>query len=199
MTFSLLSVLSKKASASRFKSLQGGARPGTRGSALGHSFSTHAKAVNGTGVIAKDWVRVIEGLTMRNDLRFLTMLPWANALTCRHLLRPTRAWCPCCYGEWRANEQIVYDPLLWAFSEVQVCLRHQRRLRFQCHHCARNLPWLRRRTLPGHCSKCGRSEEHTSELQSRPHLVCRLLLEKKKTKRCSFLVCKKKKEDRREK
>src|SRR3989442_7489900 len=29
-----------------------------------------------------------------------------------------------------------------------------------------------------------RSEEHTSELQSRPHLVCRLLLEKKKTNRC---------------
>src|SRR2546429_2680422 len=30
--------------------------------------------------------------------------------------------------------------------------------------------------LPGH-----RSEEHTSELQSRLHLVCRLLLEKKKS------------------
>src|SRR5690625_6136302 len=28
----------------------------------------------------------------------------------------------------------------------------------------------------------GRSEEHTSELQSRGHLVCRLLLEKKKTR-----------------
>src|SRR5690554_7605041 len=28
-----------------------------------------------------------------------------------------------------------------------------------------------------------RSEEHTSELQSRPHLVCRLLLEKKKQRR----------------
>src|SRR3989442_3283377 len=27
---------------------------------------------------------------------------------------------------------------------------------------------------------CSRSEEHTSELQSRPHLVCRLLLEKQK-------------------
>src|SRR5439155_11966483 len=27
----------------------------------------------------------------------------------------------------------------------------------------------------------GRSEEHTSELQSRGHLVCRLLLEKKKS------------------
>src|SRR3989442_3080515 len=29
-----------------------------------------------------------------------------------------------------------------------------------------------------------RSEEHTSELQSRPHLVCRLLLEKKKHGAC---------------
>src|SRR3712207_7689536 len=29
----------------------------------------------------------------------------------------------------------------------------------------------------------GRSEEHTSELQSRQYLVCRLLLEKKKKKR----------------
>src|SRR3712207_7457670 len=29
----------------------------------------------------------------------------------------------------------------------------------------------------------GRSEEHTSELQSRQYLVCRLLLEKKKTMR----------------
>src|SRR3989442_6381039 len=28
-------------------------------------------------------------------------------------------------------------------------------------------------------SRDARSEEHTSELQSRPHLVCRLLLEKK--------------------
>src|SRR3989442_8060731 len=32
-----------------------------------------------------------------------------------------------------------------------------------------------------------RSEEHTSELQSRPHLVCRLLLEKKKKKKKRLL------------
>src|SRR5690625_7032761 len=32
---------------------------------------------------------------------------------------------------------------------------------------------------------CKRSEEHTSELQSRGHLVCRLLLEKKKKKNTS--------------
>src|SRR5690554_7246696 len=31
-------------------------------------------------------------------------------------------------------------------------------------------------------NQVNRSEEHTSELQSRPHLVCRLLLEKKNKK-----------------
>src|SRR5207253_7363479 len=38
---------------------------------------------------------------------------------------------------------------------------------------------LPRRTAGGAPAR-GRSEEHTSELQSRGHLVCRLLLEKKK-------------------
>src|SRR2546422_1819666 len=42
----------------------------------------------------------------------------------------------------------------------------------------------RRRSGPSAASRRrGRSEEHTSELQSRLHLVCRLLLEKKKKKR----------------
>src|SRR5690349_24247670 len=36
------------------------------------------------------------------------------------------------------------------------------------------------RTRPPRCASCARSEEHTSELQSRRDLVCRLLLEKKK-------------------
>src|SRR5690606_42022094 len=35
------------------------------------------------------------------------------------------------------------------------------------------------------CAHGRRSEEHTSELQSRENLVCRLLLEKKKASECS--------------
>src|SRR3712207_8506221 len=35
-------------------------------------------------------------------------------------------------------------------------------------------------------SQGGRSEEHTSELQSRQYLVCRLLLEKKKNTHCYY-------------
>src|SRR5437870_9806992 len=42
-------------------------------------------------------------------------------------------------------------------------------------------------TAPG-CAPARRSEEHTSELQSRGHLVCRLLLEKKKHIQSSPIV-----------
>src|SRR5690554_7386618 len=40
----------------------------------------------------------------------------------------------------------------------------------------------RPRSRPRTATRPRRSEEHTSELQSRPHLVCRLLLEKKETR-----------------
>src|SRR2546422_7379621 len=40
------------------------------------------------------------------------------------------------------------------------------------------------RSIPASWGRSERSEEHTSELQSRLHLVCRLLLEKKKKKVC---------------
>src|SRR3712207_8761848 len=42
-------------------------------------------------------------------------------------------------------------------------------------------------TRTGRRARGGRSEEHTSELQSRQYLVCRLLLEKKKT--THYLLC----------
>src|SRR3712207_9338685 len=56
----------------------------------------------------------------------------------------------------------------------------------------RRAPWRPRRPRPGRRrrrpssaprARRSRSEEHTSELQSRQYLVCRLLLEKKKTEK----------------
>src|SRR2546430_4650120 len=42
--------------------------------------------------------------------------------------------------------------------------------------------------LAAHGTGAGRSEEHTSELQSQSNLVCRLLLEKKKKKSIRILL-----------
>src|SRR2546429_6555036 len=54
----------------------------------------------------------------------------------------------------------------------------------RCHRPLPALPaypcsFLAREWTSGSRAACSRSEEHTSELQSRLHLVCRLLLEKK--------------------
>src|SRR5438876_8302166 len=56
-------------------------------------------------------------------------------------------------------------------------------LRSACHQAID--PSAGRRTAAGPVPqvRAGRSEEHTSELQSPVHLVCRLLLEKKKKKK----------------
>src|SRR2546429_2267066 len=55
--------------------------------------------------------------------------------------------------------------------------------------------WVRLPSVPAERWERLRSEEHTSELQSRLHLVCRLLLEKKKKRKqdishaCREKVC----------
>src|SRR6267378_1407148 len=59
---------------------------------------------------------------------------------------------------------------------------------------------LGRVTCPGYCTRPRRyrSEEHTSELQSRRDLVCRLLLEKKKKSRHRYDSANKAKESNRQ-
>src|SRR5438034_8133059 len=52
---------------------------------------------------------------------------------------------------------------------------------FRSSSCRSRAPRPPRAGSAAHCSR-GRSEEHTSELQSHSDLVCRLLLEKKKHK-----------------
>src|SRR5690625_6424316 len=52
----------------------------------------------------------------------------------------------------------------------------------------RDAPQLRAPARRGPVDEVLRSEEHTSELQSRGHLVCRLLLEKKKKNKQRKLI-----------
>src|SRR5690349_22654047 len=60
--------------------------------------------------------------------------------------------------------------------------RRRRSSRFDMRRAGRRRRWLQRRggRALDRRTRLGRSEEHTSELQSRRDLVCRLLLEKKK-------------------
>jgi hypothetical protein len=135
--------------------LRGGARIGTRGSALGNSFQPHARAINGFGVISRDWISGLRVLTKRHDIHYLTLSFWEPVLSRRNLFHPSRAWCPHCYEEWRNSGLTIYEPLIWALDVVKFCPRHNRPLRFECPHCNRKLSFLGRLSRPGHCSKCG--------------------------------------------
>src|SRR6266576_5146964 len=57
--------------------------------------------------------------------------------------------------------------------------------------------WIQVRDV--HAEHARRSEEHTSELQSRRDIVCRLLLEKKKKKKIKLIIKKKKKKNKKNK
>ena len=87
-----------------------------------------ARALNGTGDIAMDFVQALETLTLRSDLCFLTLLNCASILSPRGLFRGYKAWCPACYQKWRLSGQVVYEPLLWAIETVKVCLQHHQPL-----------------------------------------------------------------------
>src|SRR5436309_8354945 len=72
----------------------------------------------------------------------------------------------------------IFEPLLVGLEESLVgCLGRNARLRAQ-------QPFGGSSGELGHLVGAGRSEEHTSELQSREKLVCRLLLEKKNAACC---------------
>lgn len=121
---------------------------------LANSFRTLASAVNGHGIIAEAYIGALQKLTMRDDLRCLTMLPLRGIISYRHLIRPQRAWCPACYEEWYRSGQTTYEPLIWSLAVVTVCVRHRLRLRSRCHACNRELQFLASRTRPGHCNVC---------------------------------------------
>jgi len=115
-------------------------------------------SINGTQAWAREWIELLETLTGQSELRFLSMITWAEVLPPRGLLRTSRAWCPLCHEEWRLAGAIVYEPLLWALRAVTVCPRHQWPLCYQCPHqdCRRDLPLMSVQARPGYCCYCGR-------------------------------------------
>jgi transcriptional regulator with XRE-family HTH domain len=119
-----------------------------------HQTSSSTESLNSTGRMALELVQALEYQTLRLDLRYLTLLSWADILPPKGLLRRIRAWCPSCYNEWQHNQKPIYEPLLWALETVSICLKHRQQLRSCCPKCQRQLPALAWHSKPGYCSRC---------------------------------------------
>lgn len=125
---------------------------------LSSFWAKDARSLNGTGHLAQDMVAVLQTLTLRQDLRFLTLLTWGTVLPTRGLLRRNRIWCPVCYESWWQAGQVIYEPLLWSLEVVTVCPVHHCYLFSTCHYpdCQKIQPILGPHAQPGHCSHCKR-------------------------------------------
>lgn len=110
--------------------------------------------LNGVREIATELVRAVENLCKRNDLRFLTMLPWSDVLSEQLIHRRKRAWCPDCYEDMLRSESGVYDPLLWFLGPVLICVIHGCLLCSRCPKCDAEVLVLSGRARPGCCAKC---------------------------------------------
>lgn len=136
--------------------------PCTKGASIGGtpskmptSFFIDAFPLNGIGERARAWVSVLERMTGIRGLDLLTLLPWSKTISCVHLLRTHRAWCPYCYGQPPGPaDQQVYDRLLWTFQVVTGCPVHGCPLESICLSCTKEQYVFAPRMRPGYCSRC---------------------------------------------
>ncbi len=117
-----------------------------------------ALSLNGAGPAAQEWVQTLQALTLRNDLRFSTMLTWGEVIASSRLLRGSKAWCPSCYEAWKHTDHVIYEPLLWTIQGVTVCPVHHCYLSTECPHkdCKSQESLLTQVSRPGYCSHCTR-------------------------------------------
>jgi AraC-like DNA-binding protein len=120
------------------------------------TFVYQSHVLNGVRECSESFVRVLESLTGFRSLRGLTLLAWKEVISNRNVLKSIRAWCPCCFEEWRCSSLRVYEPLLWSIGSVSYCPLHLRALEESCPHCKQKLYVLSARSRPGHCCRCQR-------------------------------------------
>ena len=103
------------------------------------------------------WVKAMNSLMGRSDLRRATLLPWRQSLAPRALVRTHRAWCPVCLHGFARLGPTVYEPLVWRVADVSVCQHHRVHLEVQCPHCRRGRqPSFGAFARVGCCRGCGR-------------------------------------------
>lgn len=110
--------------------------------------------INASGGVAVDFVSAIGKMTARNDLQYLTLLPWKPLLPTPLLMRGMAAWCPACLTNWEQAGKPVYIPLIWTLDVVKFCPFHLRALRLTCPCCNLPQPLLGRCSWVGFCTRC---------------------------------------------
>jgi hypothetical protein len=120
-----------------------------------HGFHARTCSISGFGKTSERWIVALERATLRTTLRFLTLSPFDGAFSWQGgVSRDTRVWCPRCFVDWRAEDALIYEPLLWSIGIVTLCPRHLIPLVEECPHCNSRSKPLAVFSRPGLCSHC---------------------------------------------
>jgi hypothetical protein len=121
----------------------------------GDGFYKSSNAINGTGIIANDFIMAMEMLTMKPNLIDTTFIKYNLILPTRGLLKNKKSWCPLCLENMREEGiEKVYFPLKWTLQLYEVCPMHKLSLVSRCPNCNKEMDFLSRKSVPGYCSKC---------------------------------------------
>lgn len=109
--------------------------------------------INGISAFSLENIRIIEELTGRKDIQYTTMINWGGLFN-KNVVNSNRRWCSLCLESFRKELGLVYEPLLWAVSDIKICDKHQIELKEFCPHCKKKLSYISSSLLVGHCQYC---------------------------------------------
>ncbi|MGM0881144.1 MAG: TniQ family protein [Bacillota bacterium] len=132
-------------------------------------FIERSSTINGTHQLAESCVSMFERLTTLNQLDRLTLLSWRGRITSLDLLKQRLSWCPLCFHDWKTNNHVQYEPLLWMISGITICPIHNCYLHDHCPHCKNNMPILTNKSKIGFCSICNESLYKDTSIETQPH------------------------------
>lgn len=111
-------------------------------------------SANGLDMMALDFCKAMEKLTLQGDLKSTTLIRLGNCLSTFGLLRETKSWCPVCISDAKENDEIIYEPLAWGFQDYNICPIHQVKMQDECSCCGAKLTFLSGRARNGYCPRC---------------------------------------------
>lgn len=120
----------------------------------GNGFYKSSSAINGYGIIAYDFIKIMSSLTCREDIRRTTLDNCRELVPFRGLLKNRRYWCSSCFQTDFENNKVIFERLSWTLQPIQECLIHDRALESVCPFCKSCMYTLERKSLPGYCGKC---------------------------------------------
>lgn len=117
------------------------------------SFHSVIRRLYSSSMLSRELIQVLEELTGNNDLRSLNF-NISHLFDNSRIFRKLRTWCPHCLEQFRSEEGIIYEPLIWNFSIVEFCKKHKYPLQKECPNCGQEMRSITLISVPGYCSRC---------------------------------------------